>query len=161
MAAGQALGHGVGGLDVPAKQHGQPPAEVSGQPVRGSHRLGCRAHPPMVRRARAVAQIVCLLYDLHDRRYGKTARHQDEQEVGGVPDYGHDLLFGVFVPPDAGQKDAVLALAQRADEARLDLVSVQDHPYNPKFLDTWTLLTAIATTTERVSVFPNVANLPL
>ncbi len=78
-----------------------------------------------------------------------------------MPDYGHDLLFGVFVPPDAGQKDAVLALAQRADEAGLDLVSVQDHPYNPKFLDTWTLLTAIATTTERVSVFPNVANLPL
>lgn len=32
---------------------------------------------------------------------------------------------------------------------------------NPQFLDTWTLLTAIATVTERVRVFPNVANLPL
>jgi alkanesulfonate monooxygenase SsuD/methylene tetrahydromethanopterin reductase-like flavin-dependent oxidoreductase (luciferase family) len=81
--------------------------------------------------------------------------------VGGVPDYGHDLLFGVFVPPDARQADAVLALARHADEAGLDLVSVQDHPYNPQFLDTWTLLTAIATATERVRVFPNVANLPL
>ncbi|HEY6789311.1 MAG TPA: LLM class flavin-dependent oxidoreductase [Trebonia sp.] len=78
-----------------------------------------------------------------------------------MPDYGHDLLFGVFVPPDARQADAVLALARHADEAGLDLVSVQDHPYNPQFLETWTLLTAIATATERIRVFPNVANLPL
>ena len=78
-----------------------------------------------------------------------------------MPDYGHDLLFGVFVPPLAQQANAVLALAQRADEAGLDLVSVQDHPYNPQFLDAWTLLTTIAATTTRVRVFPNVANLPL
>ena len=78
-----------------------------------------------------------------------------------MPDYGHDLLFGVFVPPSAQQADAVLALARRADEVGLDLVSVQDHPYNPQFLDAWTLLTAIAAATSRVRVFPNVANLPL
>jgi alkanesulfonate monooxygenase SsuD/methylene tetrahydromethanopterin reductase-like flavin-dependent oxidoreductase (luciferase family) len=82
-------------------------------------------------------------------------------EVSGVPDYGHDLLFGVFVAPAAQQADAVLALARRADEVGLDLVSVQDHPYNPQFLDTWTLLTTIAAVTSRVRVFPNVANLPL
>jgi alkanesulfonate monooxygenase SsuD/methylene tetrahydromethanopterin reductase-like flavin-dependent oxidoreductase (luciferase family) len=82
-------------------------------------------------------------------------------EVSGVPDYGHDLLFGVFLPPEATAADAVLALAHRADEAGLDLVSVQDHPYNPRFLETWTLLTTIAATTSRVRVFPNVANLPL
>jgi hypothetical protein len=78
-----------------------------------------------------------------------------------MPDYGHDLLFGVFVPPSAQQADAVLALARRADEVGLDLVSVQDHPYNPQFLDAWTLLSAIAAATSRVRVFPNVANLPL
>jgi alkanesulfonate monooxygenase SsuD/methylene tetrahydromethanopterin reductase-like flavin-dependent oxidoreductase (luciferase family) len=78
-----------------------------------------------------------------------------------MPDYGHDLLFGVFVPPAAQQPDAVLALARRADEAGLDLVSVQDHPYNPQLLDAWTLLTMIAAATSRVRVFPNVANLPL
>ncbi|HTU75056.1 MAG TPA: LLM class flavin-dependent oxidoreductase [Trebonia sp.] len=78
-----------------------------------------------------------------------------------MPDYGHDLLFGVFVPPDARQADAVLALARHADQAGLDLVSVQDHPYNPQFLETWTLLSAIAATTSRVRVFPNVASLPL
>jgi alkanesulfonate monooxygenase SsuD/methylene tetrahydromethanopterin reductase-like flavin-dependent oxidoreductase (luciferase family) len=82
-------------------------------------------------------------------------------EVSGVPDYGHDVLFGVFLPPEAAAADAVLALARRADEAGLDLVSVQDHPYNPRFLETWTLLTTIAATTSRVRVFPNVANLPL
>ncbi|MGH3290698.1 MAG: LLM class flavin-dependent oxidoreductase [Trebonia sp.] len=78
-----------------------------------------------------------------------------------MPDYGHDLLFGVFVPPLAQQADAVLALARRADEAGLDLVSVQDHPYNPQFLDAWTFLTAIVAATSRVRVFPDVANLPL
>ena len=78
-----------------------------------------------------------------------------------MPDYGHDLLFGVFLPPVAQQADAVLALARRADETGLDLVSVQDHPYNPQFLDALTLLTTIAAATSRVRVFPNVANLPL
>jgi alkanesulfonate monooxygenase SsuD/methylene tetrahydromethanopterin reductase-like flavin-dependent oxidoreductase (luciferase family) len=78
-----------------------------------------------------------------------------------MPDYGHDLLFGVFVPPAAQQPDAVLTLARRADQAGLDLVSVQDHPYNPQLLDAWTLLTTIAAATSRVRVFPNVANLPL
>ena len=38
-----------------------------------------------------------------------------------MPDYGHDLLFGVFVPPLAQQADAVLALARRADDAGLEL----------------------------------------
>jgi alkanesulfonate monooxygenase SsuD/methylene tetrahydromethanopterin reductase-like flavin-dependent oxidoreductase (luciferase family) len=78
-----------------------------------------------------------------------------------MPDYGHDLLFGVFVPPLAQQANEVLALARRADEAGLDMVSAQDHPYNPQFLDTWTLLTSIAAATSRVRVLPNVANLPL
>jgi hypothetical protein len=37
---------------------------------------------------------------------------------------------------------------------------VQDHPYQPAHLDAWTLLTHVAARTERVTVFPNVANLP-
>ena len=76
-------------------------------------------------------------------------------------DYGHDLSFGIFVTPKADAAGHVLQLARRAEAAGLDWVSVQDHPYQPAFLDAWTLLTAIAATTERVSVFPNVANLPL
>jgi alkanesulfonate monooxygenase SsuD/methylene tetrahydromethanopterin reductase-like flavin-dependent oxidoreductase (luciferase family) len=78
-----------------------------------------------------------------------------------MPDYGHDLIFGVIVTPDAQRPHKTVELAQLADRARLDLVSVADHPYQPGFLDAWTLLSVIAARTERVRVFPNVANLPL
>ena len=78
-----------------------------------------------------------------------------------MTDYGHDLSFGIFVTPRADAGPHVIELARRADAAGLDWVSVQDHPYQPAFLDAWTLLTAIATATENVGVFPNVANLPL
>jgi Luciferase-like monooxygenase/Hemerythrin HHE cation binding domain len=76
-------------------------------------------------------------------------------------DYGHELHFGVFVSPDAARYDAVVTAALEADLLGLDSVSVQDHPYQPAHLDAWTLLTHIATRTERITVFPNVANLPL
>ncbi len=76
-------------------------------------------------------------------------------------DYGHDLHFGVFLAPEAARYDEVVTAALEADLLGLDSVSVQDHPYQPAHLDTWTLLTHLATRTERVSVFPNVANLPL
>ena len=76
-------------------------------------------------------------------------------------DYGHDLHFGVFLPPVAEQAEQVVTAALEADVLGLDSVSVQDHPYQPAYLDTWTLLTHIAARTERITVFPNVANLPL
>jgi alkanesulfonate monooxygenase SsuD/methylene tetrahydromethanopterin reductase-like flavin-dependent oxidoreductase (luciferase family) len=78
-----------------------------------------------------------------------------------MTDYGHDLSFGIFVTPQADAAARVIELARRADAAGLDWVSVQDHPYQPAFLDAWTLLTAIAAATENIGVFPNVANLPL
>ncbi|MBO3744844.1 LLM class flavin-dependent oxidoreductase [Streptosporangiaceae bacterium NEAU-GS5] len=78
-----------------------------------------------------------------------------------MADYGHDLLFGVFLSPAAAHASRTLELARLADESGLDLVSLQDHPYQPAFLDTWTLLSVIASSTRRVRVLPNVANLPL
>src|ERR1700691_3698204 len=78
-----------------------------------------------------------------------------------MADYGHDLSFGIFVTPQADAAPHIIELARRADAAGLDWVSVQDHPYQPAFLDAWTLLVAIAMATERIGVFPNVANLPL
>jgi alkanesulfonate monooxygenase SsuD/methylene tetrahydromethanopterin reductase-like flavin-dependent oxidoreductase (luciferase family) len=78
-----------------------------------------------------------------------------------MPDYGHDLRFGTFLPPDAARAEEVVHLAEVADRVGLDLVSVQDHPYQPAFLETWTLLSVIAARTGRVGVFPSVANLPL
>ncbi|HEX2131686.1 MAG TPA: LLM class flavin-dependent oxidoreductase [Actinophytocola sp.] len=78
-----------------------------------------------------------------------------------MPDYGHPLEFGVFLPPAAETAGDTLTLARLADRVGLDLVSVQDHPYQAAFLDTWTLLSVIAARTDSVRVFPNVANLPL
>ncbi|MFY1634746.1 LLM class flavin-dependent oxidoreductase [Solwaraspora sp. WMMB335] len=78
-----------------------------------------------------------------------------------MTDYGHDLLFGTFITPIAEQPDRVVALAQLTEDVGLDLVTVQDHPYQARFLDTWTLLSVIAASTSRVRVSPNVANLPL
>ncbi|GIF64696.1 hypothetical protein Ais01nite_27310 [Asanoa ishikariensis] len=78
-----------------------------------------------------------------------------------MADYGHELLFGTFVTPRADAPERVVALAQIADQAGLDLVTAQDHPYQAGFLDTWTLLSMIVGRTERIRVSPNVANLPL
>ena len=78
-----------------------------------------------------------------------------------MADYGHELLFGIFPTPSADAPDRVVALAQLAEQAGLDLVTVQDHPYQPRFLDAWTLLSVIGARTNRISVAPNVANLPL
>ena len=55
----------------------------------------------------------------------------------------------------------MVELAKLADVVGLDLVSFQDHPYQPGFLDTWTLLAVVAAATTSVKVAPNVANLPL
>jgi alkanesulfonate monooxygenase SsuD/methylene tetrahydromethanopterin reductase-like flavin-dependent oxidoreductase (luciferase family) len=74
-------------------------------------------------------------------------------------DYGHPVRFGVFVIPEATERP--LQQAAVADELGFDIVGVQDHPYQRRFYDTWTLLTAIAMRTERITVFPDVANLPL
>ncbi len=78
-----------------------------------------------------------------------------------VTDYGHDLLFGTFLTPTAADVDRLLALAGLTEQVGLDLVTLQDHPYQARFVDTWTMLAVIAARTTRVRVSPNVANLPL
>lgn len=78
-----------------------------------------------------------------------------------MPDYGHDLVLGTFLTPAAKDPQLVVALAQATEHAGLDLVTFQDHPYQPAFLDTWTLLSWVAASTDRVQVAGNVLNLPL
>lgn len=78
-----------------------------------------------------------------------------------MTDYGHDLLFGTFLTPAAAQPQAAVALAQVSEQAGLDLATFQDHPYQPAFLDSWTLLSYVAASTERIRLSLNVANLPL
>jgi alkanesulfonate monooxygenase SsuD/methylene tetrahydromethanopterin reductase-like flavin-dependent oxidoreductase (luciferase family) len=69
--------------------------------------------------------------------------------------------FGVFVVPDAESRDAVVEQVLLADRAGLELVGIQDHPYQRRFLETFSLLAFLAARTERVRLFPDVANLPL
>jgi alkanesulfonate monooxygenase SsuD/methylene tetrahydromethanopterin reductase-like flavin-dependent oxidoreductase (luciferase family) len=78
-----------------------------------------------------------------------------------MTDYGHDLLFGAFITPSARPPLQAVELAVTADRAGLDLVTFQDHPYQPSFHDTWTLLSYVASRTSRVRVSGNVLNLPL
>jgi alkanesulfonate monooxygenase SsuD/methylene tetrahydromethanopterin reductase-like flavin-dependent oxidoreductase (luciferase family) len=53
------------------------------------------------------------------------------------------------------------AVVRTADEAGLDLVGIQDHPYQGRFLDTWSLLATLLAETKEISFFTDVANLPL
>lgn len=76
-------------------------------------------------------------------------------------DYGNDLRFGYFLTPDAGDAQEVVRQAQMCEQLGLDLLGVQDHPYQRRFLDTWTLLAYLAARTERIRFFPDVINLPL
>ncbi|MET1053293.1 MAG: LLM class flavin-dependent oxidoreductase [Mycetocola sp.] len=75
--------------------------------------------------------------------------------------YGHDLQFGTFITPSNNPAEAAVSLGVLSEELGFDLVTYQDHPYQPSFLDTWTLLTWVAARTERIQVSANVLNLPL
>ena len=76
-------------------------------------------------------------------------------------DYGHSLEFGAFITPTAANPEAPVLLSQVAEAAGLDLVTFQDHPYQPAFLDTWTLMSFVAARTDRIRIAPNVLNVPL
>ena len=72
-----------------------------------------------------------------------------------------DLKLGIFVVPDALNAASTVAQIIEADRSGLDMVGVQDHPYQWRFFDTWTLLAYVAGRTERVRLLPDVLNLPL
>lgn len=78
-----------------------------------------------------------------------------------MPDYGHPLRFGTFVTPTAARPQRPVDLARLSEELGYDLVTFQDHPYQPSFLDTWTLMSYAAARTERIHLSGNVLNLPL
>jgi len=78
-----------------------------------------------------------------------------------MADYGRELEFGASVAPLADPADFAAGVAVAADGAGLDLVGVQDHPYQRRFLDTWTLISTLVPLTDRIRFFPDVANLPL
>ena len=76
-------------------------------------------------------------------------------------DYRTPLEFGTFITPAASSPRRVVDLAVASDRSGLDLVTFQDHPYQPAFLDTWTLMSYVAARTDTVQISGNVHSLPL
>src|SRR5512132_3920475 len=74
---------------------------------------------------------------------------------------GAPTQFGISLVPATDDLDRIRELVGVADRAGLDVVGIQDHPYQRRFLDTWTLLPYAAARTHRVALVPDVANLPL
>src|SRR6267378_4925732 len=68
-------------------------------------------------------------------------------------------VFGLSITPDHVEK--AFALAKTADQLGLDIIGIQDHPYNGTFLDTWTLISALAASTTKIRYFPDVSDLPM
>lgn len=69
--------------------------------------------------------------------------------------------FGIFPVPDAADAGRVVEQVLLAERLGLDLVGIQDHPYQRRHLDAWTLIAYLAGRTDRIRFFPDVANLPL
>ena len=78
-----------------------------------------------------------------------------------MTDYGHELLFGSFITPTSAEPAQAVELATVSEQVGLDLVTFQDHPYQPSFLDTWTLMSFVAARTSTIRLSANVTNLPL
>ena len=78
-----------------------------------------------------------------------------------MTDYGHDLEFGFFLDPSTGDPARTVAIARILDELGYDLIGIQDHPYQAKHYDALALISYVLGQTERIRVFPDVANLPL
>lgn len=75
--------------------------------------------------------------------------------------YGHPLQFGTFIAPVTTPPDAAVALAHLSEQLGYDLVTFQDHPYQPGHLDTWTLMCWVAGRTERIHISANVLTMPM
>lgn len=69
--------------------------------------------------------------------------------------------FGLSFIPEAANVTQVRELARLADELGYDLLGLQDHPYQARFVDTMALLSVILADTTNLRVFPDVGNLPL
>jgi alkanesulfonate monooxygenase SsuD/methylene tetrahydromethanopterin reductase-like flavin-dependent oxidoreductase (luciferase family) len=78
-----------------------------------------------------------------------------------MADAGLPVRFGWFLVPEAADPPGLVEQVRLAERAGVDLVGIQDHPYQRRFLDTFSLLAALAAATERVGLFPDVASLPL
>ncbi|MFI5755539.1 LLM class flavin-dependent oxidoreductase [Streptomyces sp. NPDC051569] len=66
--------------------------------------------------------------------------------------------IGLNIDPSASGVQAAQRLTRLAEDSGLDFVGIQDHLYHPEFLETWTFMTALAMSTQRLTFTTNVAN---
>jgi hypothetical protein len=69
--------------------------------------------------------------------------------------------FGIAVTPSAEAYPQIVQQVLAAEKAGYELVGIQDHPYQRRFLDTFALMADLLARTTRLRFFPDVANLPL
>jgi alkanesulfonate monooxygenase SsuD/methylene tetrahydromethanopterin reductase-like flavin-dependent oxidoreductase (luciferase family) len=69
--------------------------------------------------------------------------------------------FGLFLIPETASYPELLRQVESAERGGLELIGIQDHPYQRRFLDTFVLIADLLARTERLRFFPDVANLPL
>jgi len=69
--------------------------------------------------------------------------------------------FGISVTPLAAAHREIVAQALAAERGGLNLVGIQDHPYQRRFLDTFALIADLLARTSRLRFFPDVASLPM
>lgn len=71
------------------------------------------------------------------------------------------IRFGISVVPDASNLDEIRRAVVRADELGMELIGIQDHPYQARFVETWSLVADLLARTRSIRGFTDVANLPL
>jgi alkanesulfonate monooxygenase SsuD/methylene tetrahydromethanopterin reductase-like flavin-dependent oxidoreductase (luciferase family) len=69
--------------------------------------------------------------------------------------------FGISVVPLAADYPQIVEQVLTAEREGLDLVGIQDHPYQRRFLDTFALIANLIASTSRLRFFPDVASLPM
>src|SRR4051812_37197750 len=94
-----------------------------------------------------------------DERHRRARDHDRDSSMTNTRPVKEEPSFGVSITPvnDVEQ----LNLARRADELGLELLAVQDHPYQPSQLEMWTFLSHLAAHTSRISLMPDVADVAL
>ncbi|GHJ41518.1 LLM class flavin-dependent oxidoreductase [Streptomyces sp. TS71-3] len=72
-----------------------------------------------------------------------------------------EVRFGALLEQSAERPQDVVDLAVLMEELGYDVATLSDHPYWPERLDTIALLSTMVARTRRITVMPNLLNLPL
>ncbi|MEV0071936.1 LLM class flavin-dependent oxidoreductase [Amycolatopsis sp. NPDC050768] len=76
-----------------------------------------------------------------------------------MTDFGRDISTGYFLVPNAA--DPLVEHARELERTGFEHLAVQDHPYQRRYVETFSLMGVLLGATTKIRVFPDVANLPL